>query len=78
MEQIELKQNTEIIKRNVIHDTPFTIITTDEGSFIAMGRYRVSDLMSEDQCLERILAKDWNLLISAIGIITETIKSNQP
>lgn len=64
-----METSTELIKKNEVLGTPFTIITVEEGSFIAMGRYRLTDYLDEDQCMERILSKDWELIIQLVTIL---------
>lgn len=69
--------NEELIRRHSVLNTPFTIITTDEGSFITMGRYRLTEAKSFEECMEDIDNKDWNLLTSVISIIHETLNQNK-
>lgn len=68
-------KGTELIKRNAIFGTPFTVITMEEGSFVGMGKYRLTDLMPEEECIQLIEDRDWMLICSLVSIISESIKS---
>jgi len=56
----------EIIKRDRIEGTPFEIVTTEQGSFGAFGKYRLTEFMEFDQVQDRILCKDWEILFSVM------------
>lgn len=67
-------QNTELIHREPIDGTPFQVITIEEGSFIALGRFRVSDIQSEENCYKMIEGKDWNLILATVSVILSSLK----
>lgn len=70
--------NYELIKREQVEGTPFMIITTEHGSFIALGQYRITEDLKKEQLLQMIEDKDWTLYLAAASAITElTIKDKQ-
>lgn len=67
--------NSQLITRNEIKGTPFDIITTEEGSFLAIGHYRLSEIIIDiKELLRRVEEKDWHTMIN---LITATIKAQQ-
>lgn len=77
MELVSAKKGEELIKRNHVLGTPFVIITVDEGSFVGCGKYRLTEFMTEEECQELINNRDWNLIISMVSIISESINQKQ-
>lgn len=63
-----------LIEAERMEGTPFTIITaTDkgkeapDGSFIAMGNQRMSELNTYEECVKLVKERDW-VLITALAI----------
>lgn len=70
----------ELIKRNDIYGTPFTIVTQGNESFVSLGIYRVSDKMAYHDALDLILDKDWNLILNCLTSVldaAEKMKQNE-
>ena len=67
------KKPAELMKRTDVQGTPFTVITTEaEGSVVTLGKYRVSPPFEKEQeAIDYVKSKDWNLLLSAIMLIVE-------
>ena len=68
------KQNSisELVKRTEVKQTPFTIITTNEGSFVTLNKYRISEYMTtEEECEDWCLDMNWNKLITVMMILQE-------
>lgn len=62
----------KIIEREHVDNTPFIIITTESGAFIALGENRISDLEEDKQKLIDSINKiDWKILINTILVIIE-------
>lgn len=60
----------EIIHREHVEDTPFTMIMLQEGDcFIACGNYRLTERIGHVKALELIDGKDWNLIMQLIDIV---------
>lgn len=66
-------KNEELIKRTDVDGTPFTVITTpDGGSFVSLGKYRVSEpFATEKEAIKHVKSKDWNLLLAVIMLMVE-------
>lgn len=58
------KQSSQLIERETLDGTPFEIVTTEEGTFVALGSYRLTEFMSKEDAKEKILNKPWDLIIS--------------
>lgn len=61
-------ENYELIEREDYN--LFTIVTTEKGSFVALGQHRLTDFFSSDECKQLIDGKDWLLLVSVILLFT--------
>ncbi len=71
-ETLNSESNSELIRRTDIEDTPFTIVTTTEGSFGTMGPWRLTHVYKdEEQCKRDLVAVTWNRIVQVIGLITE-------
>lgn len=67
---------SSLINQEPIENTPFTLITTDEGSFCAMGLYRITEIYpSKDEAISKATSLTWNNLITVMMIIAEKMKS---
>ncbi|AXH76379.1 MAG: hypothetical protein [Microviridae sp.] len=64
----------ELLKRDRIENTPFEIISTERGCFIGLGQFRLTNFITNQECIEMINDKDWNLLLACINVIFENIK----
>lgn len=53
---------TKIIERDPIEDTPFVIVTIEQGSFIALGNRRITEYMPKDECKRLIKDRNWELI----------------
>lgn len=65
----------ELIHREPVDGTPFQVISVEDGSFIAMGRFRISEMMPEEKCMEMIEKRDWNLILASISVILSHLKT---
>lgn len=71
-------KNTELIKNHHVEGTPFNILEVhDEGAFIILGQYRVSETMnSVKECQDYIDKKPWNLILSTVlGMVQNELKT---
>jgi len=67
-------EHHELIKKEPVIGTPFELVTTDEGTFVALGHYRLSESMTEDEACRLIVEKDWNFLLSVINVFVNQLK----
>lgn len=56
----------ELVKRSSYLGTPFEIVTTDEGSFVTLGAYRLTEVLTYDECLELLETRDYGFLFNWI------------
>ena len=64
----------ELVQREEVKDTPFTIVTTEEGSFVTMGKYRLSEPKGIDEVRKETKQITWNRLIQVIMLLHENMK----
>jgi len=63
-------QNEEMIKRTEIPNSPFMVITTKEGSFGALGNYKLTENYStEKEAINATQAMTWNRLIQVMSLV---------
>lgn len=70
------KQNSnyELLKRNEVENTPFIIISKGEEHFGTFGKFRITEIETNYEKLEKELKEiTWNKIIQICGIITEII-----
>lgn len=73
-EQKESKEsyssNEEIVQRDNIGDTPFTVITTEGKSFGTLGKYRITeDAQTKAEIVEELQRFSWNTVLKLLAII---------
>lgn len=69
------KSNTQLVERERVENTGFEIIGNEEnGYFIALGTYRLTQAQSKKECLRMIKTKDYELLLGLIGACIEANK----
>lgn len=72
-------RSDEMVKRENVKGSPFSIIQTENKTFIALGMYKVSqDELSYKECKEAIEKKDWSLILNVARLIAmDEIKIDQ-
>ena len=69
--------NEELIKRHEIPNSPFVVITTDEGSFGTLGKYRITEIhQNKHDAIEDTQKMTWNRIIQIISLINQILKDN--
>lgn len=67
--------NSELIKREGIENSPFTIITIDGKSFGSMGQYRITETKDTVKEIKDELEKiTWDRIVQVVLILNETKK----
>lgn len=84
-ESIDNKSSSkQLIEREPVEGTPFWLITTAEGSWIAMGGYRMTEVGSRDEVLEQVGYINWTMVVRIAAIIAQdtllrhTAQSQEP
>ncbi len=68
----DFSKNEELVKRQNIKDTPFTMISIDGEHFGVMGDYRITEKYMDKKKLERDLKKvTWNRITQIYMILEE-------
>lgn len=70
-EKINRSQSGELI--STLDADMFKIVTTEEGSFIALGSNRLTDYRSEKMCKIMVETRDYQLLFNLIAVTAEAI-----
>ena len=66
-------QVEELVKREEVEHTPFTIVTTEEGSFLTMGKYRLTEAQTIEEVRQEAKKVTWNRLIQVMMLLNETM-----
>jgi hypothetical protein len=67
---------SSLMSQEPIPNTPFTLITTEEGSFCAMGLYRITEVYpSKDDAILAATSLTWNNIVTVMMIISEKMKT---
>ena len=63
-------KSTSLIEYKEVDNTPFTLIVSEDKVCIVMGKHLVTNrtFKSEDEAVEYINKKDWQLLLTAGAI----------
>lgn len=67
----------ELITREQIEGTPFQLITTNGFTFLALGRYRMTQEVSANEenkteLRKKVENKDWNLVLDTIIVLIDS------
>lgn len=63
-----LPSSEEIQKVTEVKGTPFQVVTTQEGSFGVMGKYRITKTKEkETEIRKELLSDSWELRIAVMG-----------
>lgn len=73
-ENLNSNSSNAIISREKIEDSPFELVTSERGTFIAMGNRRMTEPMEINEARTIIGSLNWNFLLN---VIIGTIKTMQ-
>lgn len=78
---IELKEeNYEMVERENIEDTPFTVITVKETGehFACLGKYRITEpVKTKAECIKEVKKVTWNRIVQVILLMHETLGNDK-
>jgi hypothetical protein len=66
----------ELVKRKEIPNSPFQVVTTTDGSFGIMGKWRLTELGTEKEITKEMETITWNRIIQVIALITDSLTNN--
>jgi hypothetical protein len=58
------------VTRTEIDDTPFTVVTTKNGSFGILGKYRITEFYTDkEQCIQEVKKMTWNRILQVVSLV---------
>lgn len=72
----ENKQSSLII-RDHVDKTPFTVVTIEQGSFIAIGNRRITEYMDKDILYEMIELRSWELISNMCMVLIDIMSEKE-
>lgn len=71
------QENHELIKRDHVENTPFTIIELNGAYFGTMGQYRITEPTTDKEQLKKDLETfNWNRVIQVLMLLNEQFNVN--
>jgi hypothetical protein len=64
-------KSSEIVKNE--EADIFRIVTTEDGSFVALGNNRLTEFVSEEDAYRMVIDKDWQLIFNVIATTAKAI-----
>lgn len=72
------ENSSEIIEREQIENTPFWILKTEEGYFLVMGKYRLSETYpTQIHVLTYLQDNHWQIILTLCTIVYKTLQSGE-
>lgn len=66
------KQQSTLVEREPIDKTPFWLITNQDGSFITLGEYRITEVKKDKaEALDELRNNEWNIIMHMCAVIVE-------
>lgn len=66
------KKSSSLTEREKIENTPFWAVRTDEGWFLVMGEYRITEpVESKIIAIDKLKTNKWEIMMRMSAIITE-------
>lgn len=66
----EKEKTEQLIERDEVENTPFTIITMNGESFGTFGKYKITEnYHTKQQCRVELLKVDWNRIVQITTLI---------
>lgn len=70
----------KLIERERMENTPFVLIKEEEGYFLTLGQYKVTETKETREEIEELITGDktnWEFLMTVIGTIIEITNNNK-
>jgi len=74
-EKTNKEKSSEIVKNE--EADIFRIVTTEEGSFVALGNNRLTEYVSEEDAYRMVIDRDWQLIFNVIATTAKAIIKTQ-
>ncbi|AXH75612.1 MAG: hypothetical protein [Microviridae sp.] len=67
----------ELIQRQEVEGTPFTMITINKKTFGTFGKYRITEeYHTKQQCEVELKTVNWNRLVQIMTLVNEMLNTN--
>lgn len=68
-------KNEQLLKIEEIEGTPFSIVSTEKGHFVALGRGRITDFYEKkEEAEQQIYPSNWDFMLSVIFAVIKTVE----
>ncbi len=70
--------NTELVNREDVVNSPFSVVTTEEGSFGVLGKWRITEVHANKEIVhEELSVVTWNRIMQVISLVLEANKETE-
>ena len=79
-DKVEMEKNKELISKEDVKDTPFTIISMNDENvhFAVLGEYRITEKYDNKEKVKKEVQKvNWNRIIQVQMILIEKMKEKE-
>ncbi len=67
-----MDKNTEMVKREDVPNSPFVVVTVEEGSFGTLGKWRITELCkTSKEVFDDLSVISWDRVIQVIQLILQ-------
>jgi len=71
-EKFNSNSNSELIKKTDVENSPFQVVTTEQGSFGTMGQYRLTEVFeNENEAIEEMKTITWNKIVQVMMVLID-------
>ncbi len=65
-----MEKNTEMVKREDVPNSPFVVVTVEEGSFGTLGKWRITEMkQSSAEVFDELNNISWNRIIQVMTLL---------
>ncbi len=67
-----MEKNTEMVKREDVPNSPFVVVTVEEGSFGTLGKWRITELHENSaEVFEELSIVSWDRVIQVMTLLIQ-------
>jgi hypothetical protein len=72
------EENFEQIVRTEMKDSPFIVVTTKNGSFGTLGKYRLTEVYkTKEEAIDEMSNFTWNRIVQVISLINNILNNEK-
>ncbi len=65
-----MEKNTEMCKREDVPNSPFVVVTVEEGSFGTLGKWRITEIKQNSaEVFDELSTLSWNRIIQVMTLL---------